>query len=662
MAYRFGKVTYQNFGPFHDTEVDFSQDGLTIVEGLMDGVRGCDSNGAGKSFLLDGIAWATWGRCVRAKYAGDEVMRRLYERDDGGVLKVVKDHKGNPKHDPSGTTVTVELVGGDRDIRYTRYRKHPTHKDKVRLWVGGEEVTRGRNSMTTEVIENALGMDFITFSNSVAFGARDDIKSFFSASDSERKQILDRILGLEIYSDAQVIAKERHSAVRELLEPLRTTITKLEVLAEEQTTNLLEAEQGGSLAELKSEEASVVEEQEGVRASLAKACLDKAEWASRIEELEEEMAGVVLEHRKAKGEYEGIRATFQNERAEYREARAAKTGLLREAKKSLKDAQTLGGAECPTCGQDTAGEVFETLCEDRAYRTSELQEGITRLDSLVETVDAKLADLVEPEMPEMPDLAKARIATANALARTNTLADRVVALEGRQERLQGLIGKEEGRKKAMKKRLSETLQEAEEARGEMASLEADADQLEFCVEMFGNSGLKSFIIESAIPEINQRATSYVRQLCGDGATVSLSATTSLKSKDVTREKLTVTGSIPGCADTYEGASKGQKKRLDLSLLLAYREIVANRATKGVGQLFADELFDGLDRAGTDGVVELLRDISAECPVIMVTHDDRLKSAGDRMILVRHENGVARVDAGTLPKKKLRRKVRRPNAV
>ena len=238
MAYRFGKVTYQNFGPFESAEVDFSQSGLTIIEGQMDGVRGCDSNGSGKSFLLDGIAWATFGRCIRGKYAGDEVMRRLYERDDRNVLQVVTNKRGNPEHDPAGTSVTVELVGGPQAVYYTRYRKHPTYKDTVRLFVNGQEITRGRNSMTLEAIETILGMDFTTFSNSVAFGARDDVKSFFSATDAERKQILDRILGLEVYSRASVVARDRLKSAEEGLEPLLHRIGTLRARVDEQKSFL----------------------------------------------------------------------------------------------------------------------------------------------------------------------------------------------------------------------------------------------------------------------------------------------------------------------------------------------------------------------------------------------------------------------------------------
>jgi ABC-type lipoprotein export system ATPase subunit len=68
----------------------------------------------------------------------------------------------------------------------------------------------------------------------------------------------------------------------------------------------------------------------------------------------------------------------------------------------------------------------------------------------------------------------------------------------------------------------------------------------------------------------------------------------------------------------------------------------SKSAKCIDQLFADELFDGLDRTGSAAVVSLLREYAAKAPVILVTHDDRLKSSGDRIIQVIHDGTHATV--------------------
>jgi DNA repair exonuclease SbcCD ATPase subunit len=186
----------------------------------------------------------------------------------------------------------------------------------------------------------------------------------------------------------------------------------------------------------------------------------------------------------------------------------------------------------------------------------------------------------------------------------------------------------------------ESLQAVDE---EYAEVKKRSDDLEFWVEGFGNRGLKSFLIEAEIPEINRLATTYAQELLGIGAVVKLNATKALKTKDVVRENLTVEGSIPQCTESYAGASRGQKKRMDLSLLLAFRELVSTRQVRAFSQLFMDEIFDGLDPAGADTICELLQGIAAVCPVSLITHDKRIKPVADRVVLVCHKEGRAIIE-------------------
>ena len=103
----------------------------------VEGKRGCDSNGAGKSFLFDGAAWALFGRCIREKYKGDDVVRL--------------GSKGS-------CSVEVHIVGGPHKIRIVRYRKHPVHVNHVYLYVDDKNKSRGTDPATTIAIEKLAGI------------------------------------------------------------------------------------------------------------------------------------------------------------------------------------------------------------------------------------------------------------------------------------------------------------------------------------------------------------------------------------------------------------------------------------------------------------------------------------------------------------------------
>ena len=142
--------------------------------------------------------------------------------------------------------------------------------------------------------------------------------------------------------------------------------------------------------------------------------------------------------------------------------------------------------------------------------------------------------------------------------------------------------------------------------------------------------------------MNKQASEYASMLFGAPVPIQLSATRQLKSRKATKEELSIKAEIPGCSDVYAGASKGQKRRLDVALVLAFREIVARRSSRACDQFFVDELFDGLDASGCETVVELLRTVAGGAPVILITHDPKLKAVADRVIHVHHTDGIARV--------------------
>lgn len=195
MTFRIGKTSIRNFGPFEEAEFDFSCPGLTVVEGSISGASGCDSNGSGKSFVLEAPVWALTGRLIRDGVAVDDVVRGYGE----------------------GCEVTTTLVGDDTTVCVTRYRKHAIHRNDVVLKVDGDDVSRGTNQATDRAIEKIMGLDFTTFMSTVAFGARREALTFFAATDTERKAVMERLLGLEVYAQAQALARRE---LREVTEEL----------------------------------------------------------------------------------------------------------------------------------------------------------------------------------------------------------------------------------------------------------------------------------------------------------------------------------------------------------------------------------------------------------------------------------------------------------
>ena len=159
----------------------------------------CGQNGHGKSALLDAITWALWGK-ARAKNQ-DELIH--YGQDE----------------------MMVDLEFRLRDTRYRVVRKHASGLGRRRssatdlqLQISGEDgfvpITAASMRETQAGIDRIIGMDYDTFINS-AFLLQGRADEFTNKSPGERKEVLARILSLDVYDDLQERAKERADRKRD---------------------------------------------------------------------------------------------------------------------------------------------------------------------------------------------------------------------------------------------------------------------------------------------------------------------------------------------------------------------------------------------------------------------------------------------------------------
>jgi DNA repair exonuclease SbcCD ATPase subunit len=631
-AYQVGEVRYQNFGPFEDVTLDFAQPGLTVLDGRIEGHFGCDGNGSGKSMLFDGVAWTLFGRCLRERYTGDDIRRHVWRAAE----------KRNVVPDDAWTCVTVTLVGGPETLTVARYRKHPTFKDQVRLAINGVDRSRGTTPETTAAIILAIGMDFAAFCNSVAFAAREDIQSFLSdgASDGDRKTVLEKILGLELYAAAQGVARRRLQAVAADLDRQSAERTRLQASLVEKEALLATVRTPEEVADL---DLNITRTRVNIR--LKERALTDARAS-----LEAAQAVQVEAQRAAKAAragYEQARRAYDTQRRDMdrrvSDARAQAERHRGEAdtlRSQVKRIAGLSGTTCPTCQRQMSAGDASAVRKD-LETAAQACEGHAQTALKQAPSAAEQKTLQVPTSPADPPELAVHAATVHTVTETCT---RLAAdLRGEERGLREMLAQQqqaEGQRERLRSEIVDTRKELQTVEAAHGAARTQAEMLEFWVEGFGNQGLKSFLIEAETPRINVAATRIAQRLLGTGARLRLKATRELKTRAATREQLTIEAIIPGCTNTYAGASRAQKKRLDLALILAFREIVAARVMKGFRQLFADEIFDGMDTAGREAVGDLLRDLAAECPVLAVSHDPAIQRLADRLVTVQHRDGVA----------------------
>ena len=530
----------------------------------------------------------------------------------------------------------MEVVGGSvKDtVRITRYRKHPQFGNKVVLRVRGKDVTCGTDTETNAAIVRLLGMDFTAYCNAVAFSAREDVAGFFSATDTERKAVLERILGLGVYAEAAVAAKVERVALGTALAQAREREQRcVQAVAGKQSYLDGIASQFDAVAQRKAVQAA----EAAVQA--AQAAHKRA--AHKVAALKQ---NVTLAEEADKAES----ARYAAESEAYAVWSEVLEGKLRSARSAVSKAQAICGelsqqerkvrglgGECPTCMQKVSVKMRDSVATGVHKALVLQQQRVTAAEMEVDLLAKEEQARVIPQAPETGlAVSKAKsiwqLAERDTAEAKRTLEQRTQACEELAERTKS--GEEELAQ--ARAALVQAERALAEAQATIPGLETKAAEAAFWEEGFGNRGLKAFLIEAKLPFINARATLYAKRLCGEGAYVKLRATTALSSRAGSAEKISIEGNIPGRTKTYAGASRGEKNRLNLCLLLTLRDIAAGGAA-GLEQSFVDELFDGLDDAGTDRAIELLRETAEKRPVFMATHNPRLLSAGDREWQVKH---------------------------
>ena len=86
--------------------------------------------------------------------------------------------------------------------------------------------------------------------------------------------------------------------------------------------------------------------------------------------------------------------------------------------------------------------------------------------------------------------------------------------------------------------------------------------------------------------------------------------------------------------TYESFSEGEKARIDIALLLTWRNIAKLKNSVDTNLLILDEIFDGsLDQSGSSDLGWILRNFDDSTNVFVISHKESMSDKFDRTLIV-----------------------------
>lgn len=641
---RVERIVAENFLSFRHLDVSL-QTGTIAVTGENRDAPGARSNGAGKSALVDAISYGLYGQTTRG-LSGDDVVHREAMSD-----------------------CRVEIWLADAPIRgVIRYRKDRQKKNALEIIGPSGPLQMDRMKDAQKQVDLALSMDWATFRQAVLFGQ--DAVRFLGLSDAEKKEILERILGMDVLDHAAELARKGALEKGDLAE------------ASETNRRCKESEMTGLIGRL--------EALELLAANKRQARQDMAvELIRQIEEIRERRLKYDSETQAIRASYEKLAQDLEKDILEHSPMLEAGRLTLGRAHETVRHAQKthmefsfehsslerqiheLDGAivgllklegQCPTCLQDVpashVSNVQKVLGESRAPLGRKLEEIKSSVNESKSLLDRSIKN--EKSMED------------STRGLESTLSQAVAQLEAAQRDLARVdvdAGREHSLARANEKKIRTELAALQSAsddsedpelvrtrevlskgNGELQEWSQKADLLMkesgdygFWADGFGLRGLRSMLMDGILPYLEDRANFYLSELTGKTFRLAFSSLSTAKADKEPRNVISVGLSASSGGHLYEALSGGERQRMDLAVALALFDLAREHAGKKFDLAVFDEVFERLDDAGCEAVGALLRRHAPRWGTVLVmTHLDSLLSEVPRRVRVVKENGASRI--------------------
>jgi len=265
------------------------------------------------------------------------------------------------------------------------------------------------------------------------------------------------------------------------------------------------------------------------------------------------------------------------------------------------------GPTCETCEQPIDCTHTAAKIEEIDFAIADAEADVHDAEATVRTLDHLLAQLdyeVEQARRALDENVHAGRATVAAQQRNEQRAEKLGTIDA------DIAAADEACAQA-----AATWQRAKVT---LAELEAASDALSY-------QGARASLLDGAVKALESIANDWLTRLGLEGLAVRIASQSESKAGKVTdRISFDVDGAGGGLG--YLAASTGEQRRIDIALLLALGELASDaRGLSRASTMFADELFDGLDHEGLEAVAAMLRDVSEQRCVVVITHNADLVS-------------------------------------
>jgi DNA repair exonuclease SbcCD ATPase subunit len=459
------------------------------------------------------------------------------------------------------------------------------------IWQDGElidQTAAGRDYQ--EYLESfILKMNFKTFTQIEILGSAAFVP-FMRLPAQQRREVIESILDIEIFGVMNQITKTRLKNDQQELLSLEHEISTLV-----ETLVILEK----TKTELEKNDAEFINDK---LAEIAK--IRKLE--PRLKELEQEIKLKTHEFDVGLPIIEGL--SFELKR--FRNSKAAFEGKRTHFLQTVRFFEN--NDVCSTCQQPITAKHKKSIVGDINIKIENFNKAIQGADKAERKANEAWVVCSETNNKIQKDLENIRLAKAN--------------IEFDLKRIPGLE-REIEKRKTSKTSVGEVTQQLDDIRSQLKDkseahilVEDNVRYLEMIQKLLKDGGIKALIIKRYLPLINKTVNKYL-QLLDFYIGFQIDETFNAKIKRRFREDT-----------SYGSMSQGEKMRIDLALLLTWREVAKQKNSISTNLLIMDEIFDGpMDNSGIDEFMKLMGTFESNLNFIVISHKELMQDKFDRVL-------------------------------
>lgn len=444
--------------------------------------------------------------------------------------------------------------------------------------------------------QSILKMTFKSFTQIVILGSSSFVP-FMKLPAQIRRDCVEDFLDIKVFSTMQIVAKERLKAYK--LESSRLDTDK-------KHSEDLAALQLGNLNRLKMMTADRVK---SIKERIEKGNTDISKFRTLISEVESKIQGANIDLANI------LKIVSENKIKEFTKLQnqlSVKKNLVEQDRSFYETSDV-----CHTCHQDITENAKEKHKKDSAIKLNKLNDALA-------DIDKKLTDM----NTLWKDVEKVRVEIMNLNGSKARYESQISNIEYANKSDLAEIEKiktQSGSVDAEQQKLDSMQNDIINIEDKISEVNTKIREYEVAVSLLKDSGVKSHIVRKYLPAMNGFIKKYLEYL-------------DLPIYFELTEEFDEIVRSPMYQDfSYSSFSEGQKSRIDIALMFAWRDLCKLKNSVSTNILILDEVFSSsLDQTGKEHLFATLKyKLSNDQNILVVDHtlNDQFKEKFDKTVLV-----------------------------